>query len=453
MDIPVDASWLEFVPKGWNLVKLKWTVNSCKNGVWGSEPIGDDAIICLRVADFNRVKLIVNEEDLTFRSIESKDLKGRLLKNGDLLLEKSGGGKKQLVGAVVQYRGICKAVTSNFVARMEPKKNYSSRFLTYIHAYLYSSKVNIRSIKQTTGIQNLDSSSYLNEVVAIPDLDVQKRIASFLDFKTSQIDELIESKVTLLKLLEEKRVVLITQAVTKGLTPDVKMKYSGVDWLGDIPEHWGIRKLKYISDIRFSGVDKKTVEMEDEVLLCNYLDVYRNQFIDESIEFMRATASKNEVKRFSLQKGDVLVTKDSESPNDIAVPALVVEDFDRVLCGYHLALIRPIPGLVLSEYLFRLFQAPNFNKQFASNANGITRYGISTMTFKDAIVPLIPLSEQILIADFIRIETDRIDDFRSEISRAINKLNEYRNSLITSAVTGKVDVSKLKQEHQDEKTH
>ncbi|MFQ5685397.1 MAG: hypothetical protein ACE5GV_01925 [Candidatus Scalindua sp.] len=117
-------------------------------------------------------------------------------------------------------------------------------------------------------------------------------------------------------------------------------KQSGIEWLGEIPEHWEVKRLKYVSQILFSNVDKKTHNNDKEVLLCNYVDVYKNDIIDESIDFMKATANENEIEKFRIEKGDVLVTKDSESPDDIAVPAFVNSNFENVLCGYHLAIIK-----------------------------------------------------------------------------------------------------------------
>ena len=112
------------------------------------------------------------------------------------------------------------------------------RYLAYLHAALYAAKINTRSIKQSTGIQNLDSSSYLNESAGLPGLSEQRAIADFLDRETARIDALVAKKERLIKLLQEKRTALITRAVTRGLDPTVPMKDSGVEWLGEIPAHW-----------------------------------------------------------------------------------------------------------------------------------------------------------------------------------------------------------------------
>ncbi len=120
-----------------------------------------------------------------------------------------------------------------------------------------------------------------------------------------------------------------------------KYKSSGIDWIGDIPEHWEAKKLKFVATVQSSNVDKKSFPDETSVSLCNYVDVYKNDFINDSISFMEATATEREIEKFILNEGDVLITKDSETPDDIANPALVKKDFENVICGYHLAQIKP----------------------------------------------------------------------------------------------------------------
>jgi type I restriction enzyme S subunit len=149
---------------------------------------------------------------------------------------------------------------------------------------------------------------------------------------------------------------------------------SEVEWIGEIPEGWEVKKLKYIADTRPSNIDKKSKDEEEEVLLCNYVDVYKNEFISSELAFMTATASREQKEKFLLQKGDVLATKDSETPDDIAIPALVVEDLDNVVCGYHLTHIKP--KKIIGSFLFRYFQTKYLRSYFKISANGVTRYGL-----------------------------------------------------------------------------
>ena len=242
---PSGVEWLGDVPAHWEVRRLKDTIASYQNGVWGEDPDGEHDIVCVRVADFDREKLRVKSDQPTVRSVDPRVAQERGLRPGDLLLEVSGGGTKQPVGTVVVYDHQQPAVCSNFVSRLRPTEDFDSFFLTYIHSALYSARVNVRSIKQSIGIQNLDKARYLNEDIALPPLPEQRAIAAFLDRETARIDALVAKKERLIQLLQEKRTALITHAVTRGLDPDAPMQYSDVAWLGEIPAHWQVRRLKY----------------------------------------------------------------------------------------------------------------------------------------------------------------------------------------------------------------
>lgn len=209
------VTWLGSVPSHWQISRLKNSILSAQNGVWGSETEGDENdIYCLRVADFNRLQLNIQEGDLTLRNILPKDYASRGLSCGDLLLEKSGGGDKQPVGCVVLNTFNGKAVCSNFVARVKLAENMDSRYWTYFHSVLYSARVNTRSIKQSTGIQNLDATLYFNELACYPSIDEQVQIADFLDQETQKIDQMTNTVNRTIERLKEYRSTLITQAVT-----------------------------------------------------------------------------------------------------------------------------------------------------------------------------------------------------------------------------------------------
>ncbi|MDI6738761.1 MAG: restriction endonuclease subunit S [Candidatus Edwardsbacteria bacterium] len=216
-------------------------------------------------------------------------------------------------------------------------------------------------------------------------------------------------------------------------------KPSGVAWLGDVPEHWEIHRLKHVASVQFSSVDKHTLEGEEPVRLCNYVDVYYNDFIAAGIEFMSASATQSEIARFQLCRGDVLVTKDSESWDDIAVPSYVAEKLEGVLCGYHLAHIRPHPRKLLGEYLFRAFRSRGINDQFRVAANGITRFGLGKYWLDNGLFPIPPLDEQRSIAAFLDRETARIDALIEKKRRQIELLQEKRSALINHAVTKGLD--------------
>ena len=222
--------------------------------------------------------------------------------------------------------------------------------------------------------------------------------------------------------------------------PYPEYRDSGVEWLGEIPAHWDVRRLKTLASVQLSNVDKKTVEGQAPVRLCNYVDVYYNDFVTAGLKFMNATATPEQVRRFMLRAGDVLITKDSESWNDIAVPAVVVEDLTNVLCGYHLAQIKPRSGLD-GRFLARQFSAIGSRDQFHLAANGITRFGLGGDAIRSGLFPIAPIKEQQAIADFLDRETARTDELVTRKERLIELLQEKRTALITRAVTQGLDPS------------
>ena len=207
--------WLGEVPAHWAIDRVKASIVSSKNGVWGSDPDGSELDVeCVRVADFDRRRLRANDEIPTIRAVTESERQGRLLQKGDLLLEKSGGGDSQPVGQVVHYDRDREAVCSNFVARVVLAPEMDSRYWTYAHAAAYGFRVNVRSIKQTSGIQNLDQTAYFDECWVFPVACEQAAIADFLDNATARIDELADKVGLAAVLLKERRSALIAAAVT-----------------------------------------------------------------------------------------------------------------------------------------------------------------------------------------------------------------------------------------------
>ena len=214
-------------------------------------------------------------------------------------------------------------------------------------------------------------------------------------------------------------------------------KDSGVEWIGEIPAEWEVEKLKYVAVARPSNIDKKSKDEEEPVSLCNYVDVYKNEFINRELTFMRATAAQEQIEKFLLQKGDILATKDSESPDDIANPALVVEDFDGVVCGYHLTHIKP--KKIIGSYLFRYFQTNYLNSYFEVSANGVTRYGLGVDKFDSALILNPSMDEQTAIANFLDRKTAEIDALIAQKERLLELYEEEKAALINHAVTKGLD--------------
>ena len=221
--------------------------------------------------------------------------------------------------------------------------------------------------------------------------------------------------------------------MTATLHPYPAYRSSGVPWLGDVPTHWEIRRLRTVAEMRVSNVDKHSREDEFPVRLCNYVDVYKNDRITEAMPFMNATASWDEIERFRLEPGDVLITKDSEGWDDIGVPALVTETADDLLSGYHLAILRPFKEII-GPYLARTLQSKGVAYQFHVRANGVTRYGLTHSGIQSVQIPLPPLSEQTAIVRYLDYVDRRIRRYVSAKRKLIALLEEERKNATYEAI-------------------
>ncbi len=438
-------AWLREIPAHWDIKRLRSTVTGCQNGVWGDEPDGLNDVPCVRVADFDRVAFRVNMGEPTLRSIEERVVKTRALRVGDLLLEKSGGGEKQPVGVVVLYDHDLPAVCSNFIARMPVADGFSPRFLTYLHAALYAARINTRSIKQSTGIQNLDSGSYLSEAIVSPERQEQRAIAAFLDRETARIDALVAKKERLIELLKEKRTALITRAVTKGLPaaaaaqagldPNVPMKDSGVEWLGEIPAHWEVLPFtKYVvekSDYRGKTPEKAT----DGVFLVTARNV-RMGFIDyECSQEYVAKEDYPEIMRRGLPKrGDILFTTEAPLGN------VALVEREDVALAQRIIRFRMRADRFDSRFALLGMMSAQFQIQLNSLSTGSTAEGLKASKLPQLRLVAPPLREQCAIAEHVDRETAQIDALVAKVHDAINRLKELRTALISAAVTGKIDV-------------
>jgi type I restriction enzyme S subunit len=213
-----------------------------------------------------------------------------------------------------------------------------------------------------------------------------------------------------------------------------KYKDSGVEWLGQVPVHWEVTRLKWLCAVLPSNVDKKSHEGETPVRLCNYTDVYYNAQITTNIDFMAATASSEQITRFTLRAGDTIVTKDSETADDIAVSALVPVDLPGVVCGYHLALVRPL-GNTVGGFIKFFFDAAFAKSSFAVRANGLTRVGLGQHELENADIAAPSRDEQIGITAFLDRETGKIDGLIDEQQQLIELLKKKRQATISHAVT------------------
>lgn len=215
-----------------------------------------------------------------------------------------------------------------------------------------------------------------------------------------------------------------------------------MSWVSEItttlPRNWAVTRVSNVADVQFSNVDKHTLDDELPVRLCNYVDVYKNERITREVAFMEASATASEIERFQIQPGDVLVTKDSETPHDIAIPSMVAESLPGVLCGYHLAMVRPRSDRIRGDFFFWLHASKEFRGQYEREAVGVTRFGLSQHIFLSATLPLPPANEQKRISAYLDASCRVIDAAMAAKRQQMLQLDELRESVVEAAILGGV---------------
>ena len=217
----------------------------------------------------------------------------------------------------------------------------------------------------------------------------QRAVAAVLD----SIDEAIERAEAAIAATERLRDALLHELLTRGV-PGWHTEWNEVPGIGTVPACWEVVLLGEVAQVSFSSVDKKAVDGEVPVQLCNYTDVFYNRRIHSGMSLMSATATDAERKRWNLKRGDVLFTKDSETPDEIGISANVAEDLPNILCGYHLGLARPIEHLANGAFLAETLRSPASQRQFSRIANGVTRFGLTLRATRSFAVALPTLAEQ-----------------------------------------------------------
>ena len=435
------VEWIGEIPVGWNLERVKCSVLECKNGVWGHEPQFDnDDITCVRVADFDREKLIISPLSLTVRNIKQEDIIGREVLFGDLLIEKSGGGEKQPVGCVVFYSLNHKSVCSNFIARMKISNSFVNKYLLYVHKFLYNSGVTVRSIKQTSGIQNLDQNSYLNEKIPVPPHPEQQAIANFLDRECGKIDALIAEQERLIALLAEKRQAVISHAVTKGLNPNAPMKDSGIPWIGMVPEGWEVvtagRVVRVISGFAFPS--DKFLKYGEGVPLLRGVNVGVGKLRWDDVVYWKRQIDDG-LDIYELKEGDIVIGMDRPwISSGLRISKIYKKDLPCLLLQ-RVGLLR-LKKYLNSSFLMYQYSLPNFMHFLAPEMTGVSVPHISPSQIASFPICLPSRKIQDEIVTYLARAITEFESLILTATNAITLLKERRAALISAAVTGKIDV-------------
>ncbi len=345
-----------------------------------------------------------------------------------------------MYGATIGRMGILdiEATVNQACCAFSGPKVFDNRFLYY---WLWMRRPILINLSQGGGQPNLSQDDLRSLRVPIPPITEQSAISSFLDRETARIDALIAKKQRLIELLQEKRTALISQAVTKGLDPGVPMKDFGVEWLGEIPAHWELSRIKFIVTTPVTDGPHETPEILSEGIPFVSAEAINSGKIDFSK--IRGHISEEDHKKFSKKYcpkiGDIYMVKSGATTGRVAM----VED-DRVFNIWSpLAAIRCNSQLVSRRFVYHYLQSKEFQTGVQLRWSFGTQQNIGMGVIQNLAVPLPSLNEQSEIATTLDRETVRFDAICSRVRVAVTKLVEYRSALITAAVTGKIDVRKV----------
>jgi type I restriction enzyme S subunit len=313
------------------------------------------------------------------------------------------------------------------------------RYIFYVVSSSEFRQLGIASMQGVAGQQRVTEKFVAEFLVLLPPLHEQRAIADFLDRETAHIDALIARKQRLLDLLAERRQALITHAVTKGLDPDAPMKDSGVEWLGEIPEGWGLASLKHVAEVR-TGIAKGRVLNSDNAIPVPYLRVANVQdgYLDLS-DVAEIEVLPHELPQYSLQIGDVLMNEGGDS-DKLGRGAVWDGSIEPCIHQNHVFAVRCFD--VDPEWLSAITSSDYAKAYFESRAKQTTNLAsISATNLRELPVVTPRRDEQTAIVTFLEQQTSKIDTLCDRIRRVVASLQERRAALINEAVTGKIRVT------------
>ena len=420
---PSGSDWLGNVPDGWETKRLRFLMTLQK----GKKP--DETSESVDGLPYLTMDFLRGQEEPTKYVPAPESV---VVNDGDILLLWDGANAGEFVKGV-------KGILSSTMAEVSfGQREVDSRYRRY---FLESFEKKLRELTIGMGIPHVSGDIVKDCITPIPTDLEQKTIADFLDRETAKIDDVVGKKQKLIELLKEERQAIITHAVTKGLDPKAKMKPSGIDWLGNIPTQWGVKDLKYLLERNDGGVWGEDFDDEGTpVLRSTEIDVDGNWKLDE---FAKRKLTLEEKQKALLKEGDLLITKSSGSELHIGKTALVTKEIEDLECCFSnfMQRLRPLKH-VSSKLLFYFFNSYIAREQynyFSQSTTGLAN--LSGDLFGQIIFVKIPEIEQRAIVSFLDRETAKIDDMIKKNEAQIEKLQEYRQALITSAVTGKIMVS------------
>ena len=306
---------------------------------------------------------------------------------------------------------------------------------TYFYFQLHAAKPVLEAAGRGSTFKELASEDLQSVDLSVPPLDEQRAIADFLDRETAKIDALVARKERLIELLQEKRTGLITRAVTRGLDPNVPMKDSGVEWLGEIPVHWDVKRLKHLVPGVTVGivVTPSKYYVDDGIPCLRSLNVSRGTIDMDNLVFINVSANELHQKS-KIFAGDVVAVRTGQAGTAAVVP----RELDGANC-IDLLIVRRSEK-VLPQFVYYYLNSRAAISQATELSVGAIQAHYNTSTLAQLVVPKSPSDEQSRIVTHLDETTGEIDRLIARVRQAIDHLREFRTALISAAVTGKIDV-------------
>ena len=424
------VEWLGDVPQGWEVRRLKSLVEEpLKYGANEAAELDDRMLPrFVRITDIGDDGRLRDE---TFKSLPTEVAEPYLLKEGDVLLARSGG----TVGKSFIYKKAWgTACFAGYLIRARLRDtNCMPMWLYYFcqtdeyWGYVVGSQI------QAT-IQNVSAEKYANLFLPLPPLAEQDEIASFLDRETSKIDALVGEQRRLIELLKEKLQAVISRAVTKGLNPDTALKLSGIEWLGDVPTHWEVGRMANVfREVAESGMDDLPI-----LSVSIHHGVSDKEFNDEEMD-RKVTRSDDRSKYKRVAPGDLVYNMMRAWQGGFGT--VTVEGM--VSPAYVVA--RPKKSIT-TAYVEHLLRTPQAIEQIRRHSRGITDFRLRLYwdEFKNIQIPLPPEQEAVEICRAIKSMDNSFNELTAEAERGIELLQERRAALISAAVTGKIDIRDIR---------
>lgn len=408
--------WVGKIPEHWEISRFKYFYCSNMGETILAQDLEDEGIPIYSAT----------EEERYFGRIKNPKIK---LKEGDFVIPARGNS----IGAVKLVKELSTCTQTTIYSKQQ---KYSVP--SYVYYFLIGFREHLFRFIQTA-IPQITVSQVNDNPLLYPPIEEQKAIADFLDKKTHQIEEFITKKQKLITLLEEKKQTLINQCVTQGLDSSISLKDSGVEWLGRIPTHWEVKKLKHLGKLQ-NGINIGVEAFGSGFPFVSYGDVYKNSSLPKNIQGL-VKSSEIDQKLYSVREGDVFFTRTSETIEEMGMSSVCFQTIPNATFAGFLIRFRPIGG-ELNKGFSKFFFRCNLHKIFFIRENGIvTRASLSQELLKDLPVLLPPLEEQKAIAEYLDTQIAKIDLAISKIKSQINLIKEYKSTLISEAVCGRVGIN------------